>query len=191
MSIRTRALVVALSLAVLVAPALWAQEGDQQQQLRIGTKTVPADVVAWQAFETPMADMATAAPASIGQAYQTVEEAGLTPIGPCYMVMTGDWPPQNNTFQWEVQIPIANDVSQQDYPAGGDVQVKTVPERLVAYTYHVGPMEQMNASFMRLFQWIGTAGLKMAGPVSIVVFEDPSMHPQGGLAELQIEVAKQ
>jgi len=189
MRVRTRALPLVLCLVGLAWSTLGAQE--QEQPFRIGTKTVPAEVVAWQALETPVAEMATSGPAGLIRAYEAVPEVGLTPIGPCLMVFTGHWPPENNVLQWEVQIPVANDVSAEQYPEGDYVQVKALPERLVAYTYHVGPMEETATSLNRLLQWVGTAGLKVLGPIWVVVYEDPSTHPQGGVAELQVGVAEQ
>ena len=179
--------IAVVAAALLLAAAL----STNAQELRSGTKTVPEDVVAWRALATPTADVPGTIQAAAQELEDTVRASGLTPVGPIYLQFGADRPPAAGTIEWELQLPLAEAVTAEDFPEGGEVQVKVIPERLVAYTYHLGPLEGAQPSMLRLLAWVADHKLTLAGPIWLVLYErDPSVRPDAGLVELQVEVAK-
>ncbi len=55
----------------------------------------------------------------------------------------------------------------------GEVGVKKVPEREVAYAVHRGPHAQLQDAFLRLMRWISENGYELMGPGEAVFHLDP------------------
>ncbi len=74
----------------------------------------------------------------------------------------------------------------------GEVEVKTVPSREVAYLVHKGPYAGLQDSFFRLMRWIAENGYELMGP-GLAVFHNDLVTVKSEeelVTELQFPVRK-
>ena len=87
---------------------------------------------------------------------------------------------QAGTADLEVAVPVAGE------PEGsGDIKRYTIPGGKMARTFHKGPYEACEPTYMELFGWIIEHNLKIVGPIRELYHNDPNeVKPEEILTEI-------
>jgi effector-binding domain-containing protein len=190
-SMKARLMIVVVALALLTGcTALYAQA--PEREIQTGVKTT-GEGWAVMTQVTVSIDDFSAAGKTFGDAFDKLWTGALavalTPLGPGHMVMTNipAAPPAEGELTLEVQLPIIEQPTDEDLDAVGDLFIVPIEATKVAYTYHKGPVEQLQGSFMRLLGWVMANGHQLAGAPRIIAYamsDDPSLQT----AELQVPI---
>ena len=189
MGSRLTAMVVA---TIVLASAAVVHGQAPEREMQTGVKTT-ADGWAVMTQVTVSVDDFGAAAKTFEDAFEKLWNSalamGLTPLGPGHIVMMGMpvAPPEGGELSLEVQLPIIEQPTDEDLDAAGDLFIVPMEATKVAYTYHKGPFEQLQGSFMRLFGWVIANGHQPAGGPRIIAYamsDDPSLQT----AELQVPI---
>jgi hypothetical protein len=189
------AMSVALAMLLTAAPAQ-----TPQREMQTGVKTTGPGWAAMTQITIGVDDLSKAQEAigiAFGKVWSDVLEAGLTPLGPgqiVMMAMPAAPPGAGDEFNLEVQVPFAEQPTDEDLDGAGGLLIVPIEPVSVAYTYHkVAAPEAELAwqpfmdSFTRLFQWMMGRGHQPAGGPRIVFYT----VGEGGLpeaAELQVPI---
>lgn len=87
---------------------------------------------------------------------------------------------QSGTADIELAVPVAGN------PGGsGEIKCYTVPGGKMARTFHKGPYEACEPTYMKLFSWIIEQDLKITGPIRELYHNDPNeVKPEEILTEI-------
>lgn len=87
-------------------------------------------------------------------------------------------------FAAEVGFPV-NGTAQ----ASADIRELALPEATVASVLHVGPYEELGATYEALMSWLATEKKTIAGPFREFYLNDPAVVPESELkTEIQVPV---
>ena len=104
-----------------------------------------------------------------GEVYGYIQQRGQPPAGmpfTIYHSMEGD------TVELECGMPVASPIAGMDRIQAGELPAGT----MVTVT-HFGPYEDLGNTWAQLTEWIGSQGLKAAGPPWEVYVTDPGAEP--------------
>ena len=72
-----------------------------------------------------------------------------------------------------------------------EMEIKTTPPQLVAYTVHKGPYSQLGEVFMGVAKWARENGYEVAGPPKTIYYSEAGSVPDEELiAEVQIPMRR-
>ncbi len=181
---RTKCVLAALGL--LVASGAIAQE----RPVQTNQKTTEPGYVTSLTLDVPVGDM-QAAGQMVADRLALLSEAtvaaGFTPTGKVRAVVQINMQaPAAATVPFLLQLYVAEQPTDADLKAEQDFELVPVEAGKVAYTYHKGPMEGAQRTFMRLWQWTMAKGLDVAGYPCMVLYGLPDQAPE--LVEVQLPV---
>jgi effector-binding domain-containing protein len=119
----------------------------------------------------------TGVPKVIEQLAKAVDEGGYHQAGPVMVAYFND-PRQTpeEELLWEVRMPVA-------YPGPigstehDKMAFKYFDPMFVAYTYHIGPFDQVDQAYVELMEWIGRNKYQIFGPPVEIYWSDPATVP--------------
>jgi effector-binding domain-containing protein len=143
----------------------------------IGTKDVAEETVVKLVHRGPYSEFSK----SIGQLFEVVLEAGLSPIGAVSATYLND---PSNTEDEELRTELAVRVAKlkpgkPELPSGFVFAKK--PAMRVAYAYHRGDHAAEGEAHGRLRAWMAEQGLEPAGPPRAMWFHDPILFNRLGV----------
>ena len=72
-----------------------------------------------------------------------------------------------------------------------EMEIKTTPPQLVAYTVHKGPYSHLGEVFMRVAKWARENGYEIAGPPRTIYYSEAGSVPDEELiTEVQIPIRR-
>ena len=182
-------LAIALVATLTICSAV-AQE-DGEREIRMATKTVPAMYVAYVTQTTSMEQMAQNIRSVLQELWPACVDNGYHPIGPAIVTADLNNPPAAaQEINWEAWVPIADQPTEEDLADDAVVLVKLIPPRPVAYTYHIGALDDMQGTFMGLATWAMSQGLDIVGRGLATLFRFPRADDLNLVVECQLELRK-
>lgn len=160
---------IELPLALLLVLCLAAAALAQGSPVKVKIKTTEPRTVALIKNKGPY----TGIPAAIEKLYAELEKGGYNPCGPLMTVFFNDpskTPPEE--LLWDVRIPVTNpgDMRSADE---GKLGFGYQGPAYVAYTYHVGPYDEIAEAYNTLFDWARTNTYDVTGFVTEVHWSGP------------------
>jgi hypothetical protein len=145
----------------------------QERPLQTGTKTTEPGFVTSTELDVPTGDMEQGQRAmadGLALLREATQAAGFTLTGKARAVVQFSMQgPPGDTVPFLLQLFIAEQPTDEDLKAEFDFQLLPVKAEKVAYTYHKGPLAEVQRTFMRLWQWSMAQGLDVAGYPCMVV----------------------
>jgi effector-binding domain-containing protein len=106
------------------------------------------------------------------EAYPYLESKGVAPAGPPFVIYT-EQPSAQHPFAVDICAPVGGGV---DPPQGWSIE--ELPASEFASLLHLGPYENLGASYAVLQDWIGAHHLVVTGPPREVYLSPPETPPQ-------------
>ena len=182
-------LAIALVATLTICSAVAQEEGQREPQM--ATKTVPAMYVAYVTQTTSLDQMAQNIRKALQELWPACTDNGYHPIGPAIVTANLNNPPgAAQKISWEMWVPITDQPTEADLADDAVVLVKRIPPRPVAYTYHIGALDDMQGAFMGLATWAMSQGLEIVGRGLATMFRFPGTEDLNLVVECQLEVTK-
>jgi effector-binding domain-containing protein len=115
------------------------------------------------------------------------EAEGLTLLGPFRIVLKNMGPTAEGTMPFQLQLPIIDQPTDEDLQADYGFEIVVLDAVEVAYTFHKGSMDQLQAPFMALMNWVPENGKQIAGLPCMIVYSVPE-NEEPSIVELQVPV---
>lgn len=184
--------VIMIVVVTALTSAALVQGQAPEREIQTGVKTTGDGWALMTQVTVPIDDFGAAGKIfedALGKLHAGAQARGLTPLGPGRIVMLSmpAAPPEDGALSLEVQVPFIEQPTDEDLDVAGDLVIVPIEAAKVAYTYHRGPLEQLQGSFMRLFGWVIANGHQPAGGPRIIAYavsDDPSLQT----AELQVPI---
>lgn len=136
------------------------------------TSTEPM-VVACLSMRGPYAQV----PEGYGRLYGWIGQRGWQPTGmPLAVYLTSPLEVPEANAEWELWAPVAGHLPETE-PDEQGICVKHVPAMLVATSTHLGPYEQMDATYKALWECVAAEGYEIDGPPIERYNSDPDTTP--------------
>ena len=132
-------------------------------------RQVPEQHIAATRHSCSMDDIGETMAQAFPQIFETVTTAGAVPAGPPlgrYFSFGGP------VIDFECAIPVAA-----PFVGEGDVQPGTIGGGEAAFTTHVGPYDNIGATWEAMMEWLKDQGRAPAGPGWESYLTDPSAEP--------------
>jgi AraC family transcriptional regulator len=163
-----------LCLAVAVGALNPVVAAESEQPTKIHLKHTEPRSVAVAKHQGPYAGV----PQAIADLSKAVAEGGYHQAGPVMVAYFND-PGQTPEAEllWEVRIPVA-------YPGpigaaeGAQPAFKYFDPMFVAYTYHIGPYDDVGNTYLELMDWAQRNEYQIVGPPVEVYWSDPEKVPE-------------
>jgi len=164
---RGQLLVVATMLASATAGTA------QERAMQTGTKTSDAGYAVAVDVSIPLDDMGKAG-ATFGAAFDDLtsmaEAEGFTLVGFSRVAMKSMGPTPDNRMLFQLQMPVMEQPTEEDLATDFGFEILQLHAQEVAYTYHKGSLDQVQAAFMGLIAWVQQNGRQLAGFPWMVVY---------------------
>jgi len=184
-------LTLALLIIMMLAAAALSQQAPQRE-MQTGVKTsdeVYAAVAEVQVKPGVPGQGEEAVGTAIQDLLTQVADAGFTPLGSIQVAVVSPLPPPaDGSMTLQIRIPIIEQPTPEDLQPDAPLSIAKLAATQVAYTYHKGPMQDVELSFARLMQWVMAQNLPMAGAPFIIIYGTPDPDPMKQVAELQVPV---
>jgi len=157
---------------------------------QLGTKSTEPTVAVAVQVPVPLDDMGRSAEL-LGQAADDLTSMavaeGLTLVGPMHIVTQNMAQAVDGQMTFELRLLIAEQPTEADLAADyGFSLVVSAPQK-VAFTYHRGPLAELQSTTMDLIQWVMQSGLQMAGGPEFVMYSVPELE-ELQVAEVRVPV---
>jgi hypothetical protein len=182
-----RVLVWALSLGALLGASGWSQGN---RPVQTGVKTSDSGYATARQVLVPAGEDEEGQ-RIVREGFELLRDAtvaaGFTPVGKARIVVqVGMEGPPQGTLPFLLELFIIDQPTPDDLKAEHDFQLLPVKAEKVAYTFHKGPVAEVERTFMRLVQWTIGQGLDMAGQPTMILYDISGKVPE--VIEAQIPV---
>jgi len=158
--------------------------------MQMGTKTSDAGYAIAVDMAIALDDMAQAEDAfgtALDDLASMAEAEGLTLVGPWRVALRSMGPTEDREMLFQLQMPIMEQPTEEDLAAEYGFEILQLAAQQVAYTYHKGPLDQVQMSLMGLIGWVQQNGMQLEGLPWMVIHHGPDGgEPEG--CELQAPV---
>ncbi|MEN6345499.1 MAG: hypothetical protein ABFE16_09330 [Armatimonadia bacterium] len=159
-----------VAVATLVLAFLGSAQA-QERGVQTGVKKVPAMTVAYKVQTSTFEDAGKVIPVTLRELLTAARDNGLHPLGYVVLRVQMDAPPvPGEAIRWELWLPIADAPQPDDLKPQAVVLVKQVEQTPVAFTYHLGPIEQLQETFMDLVTWAMGRGVDLTGEARLITY---------------------
>lgn len=143
----------------------------QERGVQTGVKKVPAMTVAYKVQTSTFEEAGKVIPVTLRELFTAARDNGLHPLGYVVLHVQMDTPPvPGEAIRWELWLPIADAPQPDDLKPQAVVLVKQVEQTPVAFTYHLGPVEQLQETFMDLVSWAMGRGVDLTGEARLITY---------------------